>query len=106
MWLSFWCRIESRANADIRLTLGPVVGTTVPRPELAIGFAEPLKAAPEPLPSVIPTINLRTLNVAAMMGLAYSDSAITLPRAAATHRALRSKMAKQLFLEHATCLYK
>ena len=40
----FWCRIESRAKAEIRLNLGPVVGTTVPRPELAIGFAEPLKA--------------------------------------------------------------
>jgi hypothetical protein len=66
--LSFWCRIESRAKSDIRLNLGPVVGTTVPWPELAIGFAERLKAALEPLPSVIPTINLRTLNVTVMMG--------------------------------------
>jgi hypothetical protein len=82
MWLSFWCGIESRAKADIRLNLGPVVGTTVPRPELVIGFAERLKAAPEPHPSAIPTINLRTLNVAAMMGLAYSDSVTTRPRVA------------------------
>jgi len=37
---------------------------------------------PQPLPSVILTINLRTLNVAAMMGLAYSDSATTRPRVA------------------------
>src|SRR5260370_14119421 len=32
--------------------------------------------------AAIPTINLRTLNVAAMMGLAYSDSATTRPRVA------------------------
>jgi hypothetical protein len=80
MWLSFWC--GSSNETDIRLNLGPVVGTTVPRPELAIGFAERLKAAPEPLPSVIPTINLRTLNVTVMMGVASSVSATTRPRLA------------------------
>jgi hypothetical protein len=32
--------------------------------------------------------------------------AIRVNRPGATHRALRSKMTKQLFLEHATCLYK
>jgi hypothetical protein len=32
--------------------------------------------------AAIPTINLRTLNVATMMGLAYSDSATTRPRVA------------------------
>src|SRR5712671_4279374 len=32
--------------------------------------------------------------------------AIRINRLGATHRALRSKMAKQLFLEHAACLYK
>jgi hypothetical protein len=32
--------------------------------------------------------------------------AIRINRLGATHRALRSKMTKQLFLEQATCLYK
>ena len=68
--------------------------------EGSVGFsARPQKSAPPAKPrpaarlprffmksrksfAAIPTINLRTLNVAAMMGLAYSDSATTRPRVA------------------------
>jgi hypothetical protein len=97
--LSFWCRIESRAKADIRLNLGPVVGTTVPWPELAIGFAERLKAALEPLPSVIPNNQLAHFECDGDDGgVAGSASATTRPRVATARyddflRALRLRNA-------------